>query len=121
LDFTVNPEANHSLKLDAKYSTNECYNTINSQLNLLLGGSKLDCILNVAGGWAGGNLLDSNLIDNVDLMLKQSVSTSVIAAKLASDHMKPFVIANSEVVYWFSLALQHRCTALPVWLHVYRS
>lgn len=47
----------------------------------------MDTICCVAGGWAGGNALDENLFDNVELMVSQSVSTSIISAKLAAEHM----------------------------------
>lgn len=65
--------------------------------------NKLNAIVCVAGGWAGGNagsqgmfhivpltMLYGHCIDvvkNSDLMWKQSVWTSVIAAQLAAGHM----------------------------------
>jgi dihydropteridine reductase len=57
-------------------------------LKQLLQGSKIDCIVNVAGGWVGGNLEDEKLLENVNLMMNQSVSTSVISARLAALHLK---------------------------------
>ena len=71
---------------------------------------KVDAIICVAGGWAGGNAASNgklnffvngcvvlgvmyvchstDLVKNSDLMWKQSVWTSVLAAKLASKHLK---------------------------------
>ena len=49
---------------------------------------KLDAILCVAGGWAGGNASSDDLVKNTDLMIKQSVWTSVIASHLAAKHLK---------------------------------
>jgi dihydropteridine reductase len=49
---------------------------------------KLDAILNVAGGWAGGNAAHAQFIQNCDLMWKQSVWSSVISASLASKFLK---------------------------------
>ena len=35
-------------------------------------GEKLDGVINVAGGWAGGNTMDPDWVKNADLMWKQS-------------------------------------------------
>ncbi|ELU03878.1 hypothetical protein CAPTEDRAFT_165948 [Capitella teleta] len=51
-------------------------------------GEKLDAILCVAGGWAGGNAASKDLVKNSDLMWKQSVWSSVIAAHVAANHLK---------------------------------
>merc|ERR1711973_31107 len=53
-----------------------------------LNGNKLDGILNVAGGWAGGNAKDMDWIKNAELMWKQSVWSSTIAGTLAAHHLK---------------------------------
>ncbi len=45
---------------------------------------KLDAILNVAGGWAGGNAASAQFLQNSDLMWKQSVWSSIISASLAT-------------------------------------
>lgn len=73
----------------------------------MLGESRVDSILCVAGGWAGGNasspgnisisvyimerFLLIDLVKNSDLMWKQSVWTSVIASSLAASYMKELV------------------------------
>jgi dihydropteridine reductase len=49
---------------------------------------KLDAILCVAGGWAGGNASNKDFIKNADLMWKQSVWSSTISARLASQFLK---------------------------------
>ena len=46
------------------------------KLNLnyfILQGSKVEAVINVAGGWAGGNAADAEWVKNADLMWKQSV------------------------------------------------
>lgn len=55
------------------------------------GSDKLDAVVNVAGGWAGGILTDETLYKNVGVMLSQSVNTSVITARLAAKHLKELV------------------------------
>jgi dihydropteridine reductase len=47
-------------------------------------GGKLDAILNVAGGWAGGNAASKQFLTNSDLMWRQSVWSSIISASLAT-------------------------------------
>jgi len=54
----------------------------------LLANEKLDAVICVAGGWAGGNAASGDLIKNSDMMWKQSVWSSVIAASLASKFLK---------------------------------
>lgn len=51
-------------------------------------GEKLDAILCVAGGWAGGNASNKDFIKNADLMWKQSVWSSAISARLASEFLQ---------------------------------
>ncbi|KAI6660593.1 dihydropteridine reductase isoform 1 [Oopsacas minuta] len=52
------------------------------------GDSKLEAIFCVAGGWAGGNAASHDMVKNADLMVKQSVWSSVIAARIASKFLK---------------------------------
>uniref|UniRef100_A0A914NKZ5 Dihydropteridine reductase n=1 Tax=Meloidogyne incognita TaxID=6306 RepID=A0A914NKZ5_MELIC len=55
----------------------------------VLNGDKLDAILCVAGGWAGGNASNKDFIKNADLVWKQSVWTSSISAKIGAKFLKP--------------------------------
>ena len=45
---------------------------------------KLDGIICVAGGWAGGSAKSKDFLKNSELMWKQSVESSLVATKLAS-------------------------------------
>jgi dihydropteridine reductase len=54
----------------------------------ILGSDRLDAILCVAGGWAGGSVSSKEFIKNADLMWKQSVWASSIAAAIAAKHLK---------------------------------
>jgi len=49
---------------------------------------KLDSVINMAGGWAGGSTASKDFIKNSDLMWKQSVWSSTISAKVANKHLK---------------------------------
>lgn len=61
----------------------------------LLGGSKLDAVICVAGGWAGGNAASKDFVKNSELMWKQSVWSSSIAASIAANHLKEGVLRKS--------------------------
>jgi len=54
----------------------------------VLDDSKVDAILCVAGGWAGGSTAAKKYVENCELMCKQSIWTSVIASRLANKHLK---------------------------------
>lgn len=61
----------------------EVVTKIGSQLN----GEKLDAVICVAGGWAGGNAT-KDLASSSDLMWKQSVWTSSISAAVGAQFLK---------------------------------
>ncbi|TSO98535.1 Dihydropteridine reductase [Bagarius yarrelli] len=61
---------------------------VTADVGELLGDKKVDAILCVAGGWAGGSAKAKTLYKNSDLMWKQSVWTSTICSHLATKHLK---------------------------------
>lgn len=58
-----------------------------ASVKVLIPGQKVDAILCVAGGWAGGNATNADCVKNTELMVKQSLWSSVIAAKLAAEFL----------------------------------
>ena len=54
----------------------------------LLGENKLDAVLCLAGGWAGGSPSSKDFIKNADLMWKSSVWPASISAQLACLHLR---------------------------------
>jgi len=54
-----------------------------------LEGEKLEAVICVAGGWAGGSPASKDFIKNSDLMWKSSVWPASISASLAAKHLKP--------------------------------
>ena len=94
VDLKENVNANANIIVDAKDSLAEQQSKIEENLKSLVdekdgsGGGKLDAILNVAGGWAGGNAANAQFLANSDLMWKQSVWSSLISAQLASKYLK---------------------------------
>lgn len=53
-----------------------------------MAGEKLDAVLCVAGGWAGGSAASADLVKNADLMWKQSIWSSTISARLSALFLK---------------------------------
>jgi dihydropteridine reductase len=88
VDIGENAEADSSVKVSlADDWVNQEKNVVQNVLDVLQG-SKLEAVINVAGGWAGGNTQDADWVKNADLMWKQSVWSSTIAATIASKCLK---------------------------------
>ncbi|EDV50585.1 dihydropteridine reductase [Drosophila erecta] len=87
IDLTENEQADVSIVVprDAAWAAQE--ETVVSKVAESLAGEKLDAVICVAGGWAGGNA-KKDLAKNADLMWKQSVWTSAISAAVAAQHLK---------------------------------
>lgn len=86
IDLVENTEADANVVV--KGSTLEEQSAhVNSEMEKV-GVEKLDALFCVAGGWAGGDASHENFIKNTDLMMKQSIWTSVISANVAAKHLK---------------------------------
>lgn len=79
-------DANITVPKDAGWVEQET--VILSELENLLKNDKLDAVICVAGGWAGGNA-SKDLAKNADLMWRQSVWSSTISATISSQFLKP--------------------------------
>ncbi|XP_033829867.1 quinoid dihydropteridine reductase a [Periophthalmus magnuspinnatus] len=89
IDMAANEEANENVIVKMSESFMEQAGQVTTDVSQLLGEQKVDAILCVAGGWAGGNCSSKDLYKNADLMWKQSVWTSTISSHLAALHLKP--------------------------------
>ncbi|TDH07377.1 hypothetical protein EPR50_G00105350 [Perca flavescens] len=88
IDMAANEEANENVIVKLGESFNEQAGQVTADVAQLLGEQKVDAILCVAGGWAGGSCSSKDLYKNTDLMWKQSVWTSTISSHLAALHLK---------------------------------
>ncbi|XP_033633553.1 dihydropteridine reductase-like [Asterias rubens] len=88
VDLFPNEEAQVNLIVDPALSWTDQESSILTKVEETLAGEKLDAILCVAGGWAGGNAAAKALVKNSDLMCKQSVWTSVLSAGIAAKYLK---------------------------------
>ncbi|CAJ1059089.1 quinoid dihydropteridine reductase a [Xyrichtys novacula] len=89
IDMVPNEEANENVIVKMSESFAEQAGQVTTDVAQLLGEQKVDAILCVAGGWAGGSCSSKDLFKNTDLMWKQSVWTSTISSRLAALHLKP--------------------------------
>ncbi|KAK3564091.1 hypothetical protein QTP86_007551 [Hemibagrus guttatus] len=89
IDIGTNEEADANVLAKICDSFCEHATQVSSDVARLLGDQKVDAIVCVAGGWAGGNCASKDVFKNSDLMWKQSVWTSTISTYLASHHLKP--------------------------------
>ncbi|CAG2053363.1 unnamed protein product [Timema podura] len=80
------------------------------QFGALLQGEKVDAVICVAGGWAGGNAASKDLVKNSDLMWRQSVWSSTIAASIAANHLKDGVCGLGMIGYGMAKAAIHQLT-----------
>ena len=61
---------------------------VTAGVSQLLGEEKLDAVICVAGGWAGGSPASKDFIKNSEAMWKSSVWPASISASLAASHLK---------------------------------
>lgn len=87
IDLHENTEADLNILVEKDAAVENQESAILGSVSKALNGSKLDAIICVAGGWAGGNA-SKDLIKNSDLMWKQSVWSSLISSAMAAGHLK---------------------------------
>ncbi|KAH8551231.1 dihydropteridine reductase-like protein [Umbelopsis sp. PMI_123] len=87
IDLVKNDDAKHNILLNIDASLEEQSKAALEGVSNALGSGKADAVLCVAGGWAGGNANSADFIKNSDLMIKQSVNSSLIAANVAAHHL----------------------------------
>uniref|UniRef100_A0A8C4TUE5 Dihydropteridine reductase n=1 Tax=Falco tinnunculus TaxID=100819 RepID=A0A8C4TUE5_FALTI len=88
IDLAENEDASANVVVEPTDSFPEQAEQVTTEVGKLLGEEKVDAILCVAGGWAGGSAKAKSLYNNCDLMWKQSVWTSTISSHLATKHLK---------------------------------
>uniref|UniRef100_A0A2K5CQV7 Dihydropteridine reductase n=1 Tax=Aotus nancymaae TaxID=37293 RepID=A0A2K5CQV7_AOTNA len=88
IDVVENEEASDSIVVKMTDSFTKQADQVTAEVAKLLGEEKVDMILCVAGGWAGGNAKSKSLFKNCDLMWKQSMWTSTISSTATTKHLK---------------------------------
>ncbi|XP_055914212.1 dihydropteridine reductase [Eupeodes corollae] len=87
IDLSENENADLSIVVPRDGSWADQETEVIKKVGDALSGEKLDAVICVAGGWAGGNA-KKDLAKNSDLMWRQSVWTSIISAAVAAQHLK---------------------------------
>lgn len=87
IDLNNNPEADLNILVEKDESLVQQESKVLTTVSDALNGMKLDAVICVAGGWAGGNA-KKDLIKNSDMMWRQSVWSSLISSSLAASHLK---------------------------------
>ena len=62
---------------------------VSASVDMLLGSDKLDAVICVAGGWAGGSPASKEFVKNSEAMWRSSVWPASISASLATNYLKP--------------------------------
>uniref|UniRef100_A0A8D8XWR3 Dihydropteridine reductase n=1 Tax=Cacopsylla melanoneura TaxID=428564 RepID=A0A8D8XWR3_9HEMI len=89
IDLNPNDQADANIIVNKDDAWLEQETTVLAELKSILAGDKIDAVICVAGGWAGGNAAAKDFVKNADAMWRQSVWSSVLAASIAAKHLKP--------------------------------
>ena len=84
VDLKESTVADENILIERDTSLNDQETRLVTSLQTLLANDKLDAIINVAGGWAGGNAASPEFLTNSQLMWSQSVCSSLLTASLAA-------------------------------------
>uniref|UniRef100_U5ESB9 Dihydropteridine reductase n=1 Tax=Corethrella appendiculata TaxID=1370023 RepID=U5ESB9_9DIPT len=87
IDLVENDSADANVVVDRNADWVAQETDVLAKVSSALNGEKLDAVICVAGGWAGGNA-KKDLAKNSDLMWKQSVWSSAISATLGANYLK---------------------------------
>mmetsp|Transcript_24899 Transcript_24899/g.41002 ORF Transcript_24899/g.41002 Transcript_24899/m.41002 type:complete len:234 (-) Transcript_24899:95-796(-) len=87
VDRRVSANADATVILTSS-SAEEQANQLVKELGSLLKDTKLDAIINVAGGWTGGKISDTSVFKAVEEMHASSVESAVVSAYIATKFLK---------------------------------
>eukprot|EP00092_Neocalanus_flemingeri_P023159 GFUD01025112.1.p1 GENE.GFUD01025112.1~~GFUD01025112.1.p1 ORF type:complete len:234 (+),score=98.60 GFUD01025112.1:178-879(+) len=87
VDMKISEGADENILVEGETWVQQEENVTRS-VGTALGGEKLDVIICMAGGWAGGSPASKDFVKNSDLMWRASVWPASISASLAARHLK---------------------------------
>lgn len=88
MDHFPNEDADSNVVVQSSEVWTTQHDAVLQGVAKVLNDNKVDALICVAGGWAGGNSSSADFIKNCDSLWKSSVWTSTIAASLASKYLK---------------------------------
>jgi len=93
IDTAPNTQADENVTVAAGDSWQEQHDAVSASVSSLLAGAadtaKLDAVICVAGGWAGGSPAAKEFVKNSEAMWRSSVWPASISASLATAHLRP--------------------------------
>eukprot|EP01134_Creolimax_fragrantissima_P002833 CFRG2833T1 len=89
VDLVANDECDDNVTVDTSLDLQPQGYAVEEGVRAVLKDAKLSAIFCVAGGWAGGNADADDMLKNAELMIKQSLYTSLISARLAAKFLAP--------------------------------
>lgn len=87
IDINTNEQADINILVGRDDNLEKQEETVTNGVSSALQGDKLDAVICVAGGWAGGNA-KKDLVKNADMMWRQSVWSSLISAEVAANYLR---------------------------------
>ena len=87
IDITANTTADENIVVEGDTWQGQEENVAKS-VKTVLGDYKLDAVICVAGGWAGGSPASRDFVKNSEAMWRSSVWPASISASLATSHLK---------------------------------
>lgn len=97
IDYFANKEAHYNYIIRNDLNSTELKEIGNSDFI----SNKIDCIVNVAGGWSGGSISDDDVIEVVDKMMRMNLYSSLLACHLAKKYFKDdslLVLTGAKIV-----------------------
>ncbi|KAI9269860.1 hypothetical protein BY458DRAFT_533706 [Sporodiniella umbellata] len=89
IDLNENQEADYNALASGNGSLKEQGLSLQQSVADVLKDEKLSAVFCVAGGWAGGNAKSKDFLTSAETMIQQSVNSSLIAAQIAANYLKP--------------------------------
>lgn len=99
IDLKANDEADANVLVKPEESWGDQEKSVLTGVKNILNNERVDAVICVAGGWAGGNAASNDFLKNSELMWKQSVWSSTIAASIAVQHLKEGLLYLSFFQY----------------------
>jgi dihydropteridine reductase len=87
VDMKASEEADENILVEGDSWAQQEENVV-SRVSAAVNGEKLDAVICVAGGWAGGSPASKDFIKNSDLMWRSSVWPASISASLAAKYLR---------------------------------
>jgi dihydropteridine reductase len=98
IDFKNNQNAHYNYQIQQSLKGEELKNIRNYSEQTFNPEKTCDCIINVAGGWNGGDLKDDNLINTLDQMINMNLYSTMLATYLAKHLLKNKKGENSTLI-----------------------